>query len=189
MSINKLMTTVLGTREDESSEGLDALAIIHRDHEEVSRLFEIALGKSSTSAQKSTATTKIVDALTMHAKMEEKIFYPALRRAGKAQEKDSVLEALEEHGVVKDLLAKIARVKGRDETLQAKLTVLKEMVQHHVQEEESTMFPEARRVLGPRLKSLGDEMQQFKEGGRARVSANGRAKKSSRTVTRKLKRG
>lgn len=141
----------------------DALELIHSDHEEVSALFKTALDDKTPSAQKKAAIAKILAALTLHAKMEEKIFYPALRKAGKQDEKDSVLEAAEEHGMVKDMIAKIKRVQGRDETLEAKVTVLKEMVEHHVKEEESEMFDEARKVMGKKLQALGEEMQAFKD--------------------------
>jgi iron-sulfur cluster repair protein YtfE (RIC family) len=171
------MSRLLG----KSDEAPDALTLIHSDHVEVAQLFEIALG-DGPAAQKRNAVTKILEALTLHAKMEEAIFYPALRKAGKAQEKDSVLEAAEEHGVVKDLIAKIQRLEGRDETLKAKLTVLKESVEHHVREEESTIFEEARRVLGSRLAELGAEMQRFKD---ANGKKSGRAPGRNGTARRR----
>jgi hemerythrin-like domain-containing protein len=133
-------------------------------------------------AQRRTATAKICRALTVHAQMEEALFYPALRRAGKQKERDSVLEAAEEHGVVKDLIAKIQALPPRDETLKAKLTVLKESVEHHVREEESEIFAEARSVLGrERLAELGAEMLRFKE----RALRTGSAPAARRSSTRK----
>jgi Hemerythrin HHE cation binding domain len=120
--------------------------------------------------------------------MEETLFYPALRKAGGKDERDTVLEANEEHGVVKDLIAKIERVGPRDETIEAKVTVLKELVHHHVKEEEGTMFGEARKALGEeRLQQLGEEMQRFKEraqrggrgGGSGGSGKRSPAKKSS----------
>jgi hemerythrin superfamily protein len=152
----------------------DALSLLHADHEEVEALFKTALDSGTPPAAKKTAIAAVCFALTVHAKMEEKIFYPALRKAGKQREKDSVLEAAEEHGCVKDLIAKIKRVKGRDETVEAKVTVLKELVEHHVKEEESEMFDEARQVLGNKLQSLGEEMQRFKDR-----AGTGNAKSSS----------
>jgi hemerythrin-like domain-containing protein len=160
----------------------DALTLIHDDHEEVAALFETALSDSATPAVKRKAIDKICFSLTVHAKMEERIFYPALRKAGKKDEKDSVLEAAEEHGVVKDLIGKIKRIKGRDETLEAKVTVLKEMVEHHVKEEESTMFAEARKVLGRKLDALGAEMQAFKV--RAGAAAPTESKPARKTPAR-----
>jgi len=100
-----------------------------------------------------------------------------------------VLEAFEEHGVVKDLIAKIRRITGRDESLEAKVTVLKELVEHHVKEEESTIFAEARRVLGNKLQPLGAEMQRFKERAgaapkkAARSSRKAPARKASRSTS------
>jgi hypothetical protein len=110
-----------------------------------------------------------------------------LRKAGGEEENDTVLEAFEEHGVAKDLMAKIGAIgRRRDETLKAKLTVLAESVRHHVEEEEHEIFDQARRTLGDeRLTDLGAAMQTFKEtGGR---STRGRRKTrttSARTESR-----
>jgi hypothetical protein len=82
----------------------DALELIHADHEEAAALFKTALDDSTSSAAKRTAITKVCFALTVHAKMEEKLFYPALRKAGKQKEKNSVLEAAEEHALRKKIL-------------------------------------------------------------------------------------
>ena len=175
LHLKEAMTKMFDRHEDDAP---DALTLIHNDHVEVSALFETALGEKTTPAVRRNTALQICEALTVHAKMEEAIFYPALRRAGKTEEKDSVLEAAEEHGLVKDLIAKIKRTETRDETMKAKLTVLKEIVEHHVREEESTMFGEARRVLGKKLQALGEEMQAFKN----RANKTGKkapAKKSS----------
>lgn len=170
---------------------MDALELLKSDHQEVSALFKDAL---SGDTPKRDVVTKICDALTLHMAMEEKIFYPALRKAGGKDEKDSVLEAAEEHGGAKGLITKIRAVRGRDETLKAKVTVLKEMIEHHVSEEESEMFKEARKALGEeRLQTLGVEMARFKarggRGGARKASARkapARKKAASRkTATRK----
>jgi hemerythrin-like domain-containing protein len=161
----------------------DALTLIKNDHHEVAALFKIALGEKTPAARRRAAIAKIVQSLTVHAEMEEAIFYPALRKAGGADERDAVLEAAEEHGVVKDLIAKIKASRGRDETMNAKVTVLEELVQHHVREEESTIFDEAKKTLGTeRLEKLGAEMQRFKDRyGSARGGARpAAAKKAAR---------
>lgn len=169
MKINEVIDDMIrrGSAQDtsrrETGDAPDALTLLHQDHEMVNGLFERALDEDAPAAQRRSAIAEICEALTVHAKMEESLFYPALRRAGKSEERDSVLEAGEEHGMVKDMVAKIKRSQGRDETLKAKVTVLKEMVQHHVREEESTIFDEARRVMGNKLQALGEEMQRFKE--------------------------
>jgi hemerythrin superfamily protein len=158
------ISRLLKTRHNEHDEPyLNALDLIHADHQEAAALFKTALDDGTKPAAKKAAIAKVCFALTVHANMEEKIFYPALRKAGKSKEKDSVLEAAEEHACVKDLIAKIKRITGPDETLEAKVTVLKELVEHHVKEEESEMFSEARSVLGANLDALGEEMQRFKD--------------------------
>ncbi|MEA2688409.1 MAG: hypothetical protein QOJ39_1502 [Candidatus Eremiobacteraeota bacterium] len=185
MNIKETVSRVFGKggKNDEAPPAQDALELIRSDHREVDELFAQALGDDTPAAQRRRAIGKIVEALTVHAEMEEALFYPALRKAGGAQERDSVLEAAEEHGVVKDLIAKIAASEGRDETLKAKVTVLKELVHHHVGEEEGTIFDEARRTLGKdRLEKLGAEMQRFKERrgqGNGADRRTGTAKKTS----------
>jgi len=189
MNIRETVSRVIGKggkngHGDEQAHAPDALELIRSDHREVDAFFAVALGEDTPAAQRRDAIAKIVQALTIHAQMEETLFYPALRKAGGKDERDTVLEANEEHGVVKDLIAKIERVGPRDETIEAKVTVLKELVHHHVKEEEGTMFGEARKALGEeRLQQLGEEMQRFKEraqrGGRVGRSS-GSGKKSSR---------
>jgi hemerythrin superfamily protein len=193
MNIRETMGRMLRQRDDNHDENEkqapDALTLIKHDHEEAKALFARFLDSSTPSAQRRSALTQVLDALTIHTNMEEQIFYPALRKAGGSEEKNSVLEAVEEHASAKDLIAKIRALPPRDETLTAKVTVLKEMIEHHVEEEESQVFSEARRVLGNKLDALGAEMQRFKDRAK-RGENNARTKtttrKSSATVaTRK----
>jgi iron-sulfur cluster repair protein YtfE (RIC family) len=181
MNIRETMGRMLRQRDDnnEATPAPDALTLIKTDHEEAKALFARFLDSGTPAAQRRTALTQVLDALTIHTNMEEQIFYPALRKAGGSTEKNSVLEAFEEHASAKDLIAKIRALPPRDETLTAKVTVLKEMVEHHVEEEESQIFSEARRVLGNKLEALGAEMQRFKE--RAKRGENtGRTKTTTR---------
>jgi len=191
MNIRETMGRMLRQRDDsdEAQAAPDALTLIKTDHEEAKVLFARFLDSSTPSAQRRSALAQVLDALTIHTNMEEQIFYPALRKAGGSDEKNSVLEAFEEHASAKDLIAKIRALPPRDETLTAKVTVLKEMIEHHVEEEESQIFSEARRVLGKKLEALGAEMQRFKERAK-RGENSGRTKtttgKSSGTApTRK----
>lgn len=162
MDIKRTVSAIFGQGKD--GEASDALTLIRNDHRECDELFAKALDDDTPAAQRRSAVAKVVQLLTVHAQMEEALFYPALRKAGGKDERDSVLEAAEEHGVVKDLIAKIVALRGRDETLTAKVTVLKELVQHHVKEEESEIFDEAKHALGDeRLQQLGAEMQRFKD--------------------------
>jgi len=186
MNIRETMGRMLRQHDDKDAQAApDALTLIKSDHEEAKALFARFLDSSTPSAQRRSALTHVLDALTIHTNMEEQIFYPALRKAGGSEEKKSVLEAVEEHASAKDLIAKIRALPPRDETLTAKVTVLKELIEHHVEEEESQVFSEARRVLGNKLEALGAEMQRFKDRAK-RGENNARTKtttgKSSDTV-------
>jgi len=187
MNIRETMGRMLRQHDDtdQPKPAPDALTLIKTDHEEAKALFARFFDSSTPSAQRRSALSHVLDALTIHTNMEEQIFYPALRKAGGSEEKSSVLEAFEEHASAKDLIAKIRSLPPRDETLTAKVTVLKEMIEHHVEEEESQIFSEARRVLGNKLEALGAEMQRFKERAK-RGENSGRTKTATRkTATKK----
>jgi hemerythrin-like domain-containing protein len=104
--------------------------------------------------------------LEVHEAIEEEISYPALKEHPKA--KELVLEAYEEHNLVDMVVAEIDETPFDDETLGAKLTVMKENIEHHIDEEESEMFPQARKVferselteLGGRMQARKDELPQ-----------------------------
>ncbi len=164
----------------------DALAILEQDHANVRRLFERALGEGSGSiAAERKTVDRILEELTLHAKLEETLFYPAVRKKSKREtdDRERVLEALEEHASMKELMRRIKRSKGRDESLRAKVTVLKELVERHVREEEDDLFPEARRLLGEKqLHELGAEFAKIKT--RAGSAARIPARRSRRSVAR-----
>jgi hemerythrin-like domain-containing protein len=99
--------------------------------------------------------------LTVHETIEEEIFYPALKEHPKA--KELVLEAYEEHHVVDNVMAELEGLDVSDETWGAKATVMKENVEHHIQEEEQEMFKQARQVFDKQeLQDLGDRMARRK---------------------------
>lgn len=138
---------------------MDPFKLLKKDHQTVSELFErveAARGQAKTAAFK-----KLKTALDVHAHIEEKFLYPALKNADASR--DITLEAYEEHKVVKNLLAELAAGKPSDQW-NAKLTVLKENVDHHVDEEEGELFDKAKDVLtDEQLEMLGDEMGAEKE--------------------------
>src|SRR6185369_15183944 len=133
--------------------------------------------------------------LDVHAQIEEKIFYPACRGLQDEDARKMVGESLEEHLIVKRLIAELARLDASDERFEAKATVLKESVEHHADEEEKDLFPEAERELGDdRLEELGARMAELKrrltsgagaEGGRrGRSGSSGARGKSSSSARR-----
>jgi hemerythrin superfamily protein len=164
------------------SELSDAIAILKNDHAKVKALFAQADALSDTAYAARLKLFKEIDAaLTLHTTLEETIFYPAFKAKTErnTDERDEVLEAFEEHAGAKDLIAKLERLDVRDETYKAKLQVLGEMIRHHVEEEESVMFPEARRLLGnDELERLGEQIAAEK---RKANEANGKPAGAKRT--------
>jgi len=143
---------------------MDATKLLKNDHDEVRAMFkEYEEAGDRAAAKKGKLFEQIRDALTVHAEIEEEIFYPAVKAARSEEAKDEVREAYEEHKIVKTLLAELDRMKPSDEQFDAKMTVLKESVEHHAEEEEKEMFKQARKNLSKeRLEALGEEMEARK---------------------------
>lgn len=141
----------------------DAISVLTDDHRTVEELFK-RFEKTTDRAIKT--RTELVDRmlreLSIHAAIEEQLFYPRLRTAGEKL-KDEVLEGLEEHHVVKELLAEIEKMTPESERFEAKVTVLMENVRHHIEEEEGELFPRARRALtADELVELGEGLEAMK---------------------------
>ena len=143
----------------------NAIALLKADHAAVKKLFaQEQRATKQDDEKKQSIFHQIKDALTVHATIEEEIFYPAVKKAREEHLKDEVREAYEEHQQVKNLLAKISNISPDDESWDMKIKVLKEDVEHHVKEEEGEMFPDARKFLGEkRLNELGAELQARKQ--------------------------
>lgn len=148
----------------------DAIAILTEDHERVKKLFKQyeKLSKKEDIDGKVAIAMEICDELTIHAMLEEEIFYPAAREV--LPDEHLVNEAEVEHDTAKDLIAQIQGMPGDDQYYDAKVTVLREYIDHHVQEEEGQMFPKAKRAkldvhglaeqLMERREELMSEMEQ-----------------------------
>jgi len=138
-----------------------ALDLLKADHAEAKKLFRQfeKLKKSEDNDGMQQVAQAICDALRIHAQIEEEIFYPALREAGDAD--DALAEADVEHSHVTDLVEQIASSDAGDELFAARVKVLSEYVEHHVQEEESTIFSKARKADFD-LVELGQQLQARK---------------------------
>jgi len=146
-----------------SASSVDAIALLKQDHREVEQLFK-RFEKAGDSAykEKGRLVASMIEALSRHAAIEEMVFYPAVRREVPRQE-SSVLEALEEHHVVKWLLSELEGMAPGAERFDAKVSVLMESVRHHVKEEESGLFPKVRAKVGRReLLEIGDALRAAK---------------------------
>ena len=137
-----------------SAKPADAIKMLKDDHREVKTWFKQYEGLEDD-AEKQELADKICLALTVHTTIEEEIFYPAAREA--IEDDDLLDEAEVEHASAKQLIAEIKAMKAGDHLFDAKVTVLGEYVAHHVDEEESEMFPESR-DSDLDLKALGAQL-------------------------------
>ena len=141
---------------------MDAVTLLKTDHETVRGL--LGQFENATGARREKLRGQIEQELKVHTTIEEEIFYPAFREASrKKDDKKLFFEAVEEHHVVDMVIPELNE--GQDnEELKAKAKVLKDIVEHHAEEEETEMFPRARKLLSrDELRSLGEQMQQRKD--------------------------
>ena len=143
---------------------MDAIELLTADHDEVRGLFEQfrqAMEAEDMDRMKD-LQRQIFAELETHTRIEEEIFYPAVRDADEEELGEEVDEGVQEHHVVKVLMREIEEVSG-DDTFQAKMKVLMENVEHHADEEEEEMFPDVREQFDQaRLDELGAEMEAAK---------------------------
>ena len=145
---------------------MDALSLLRKDHRTVEALFkQFEKGKGN----KREIVKRIIKELAVHAAIEEQVFYPAVRKASQDASRrddaeDMVLEALEEHHIVKWTLDELAKMTPADERFEAKVTVLIESVRHHVKEEQDDLFPKVQRLFEPaELRELGRLLEKGKK--------------------------
>src|ERR671924_79633 len=142
---------------------MNAIQLLKDDHDAMKKM----LTELESTTERGTKTraalfAKVREELTVHEVIEEEIFYPALKEHPKA--KEIVLEAYEEHGVVDMIMAEIEQVPFDDERWGAKFTVMKENIEHHIEEEENEMFAQARDAFEKaELEELGKRMMDRKE--------------------------
>lgn len=158
----------------------DATTLLMKDHREVKGLFrryEKLVKSEAEGRERQQLAEEICQMLAVHAQIEEEIFYPAVREAN--VDEDLVDEAEVEHASAKDLIGQIQGMQPDDDLYDAKVTVLGEYVNHHVEEEESQMFPKARRAKVDMEGLLG----QLKERRTALMGQGGGAMMGGATET------
>ena len=148
---------------------MNAIDLLESQHREVEALFS-RLEKGGKAKQKT--FEEVADKLAMHAAIEEHHFYPAVKAK---RTEDILLESLEEHLGIKRVLTDLLQTSAEDDTFDAKIKVLKEQVEHHVEEEEGDLFPKVRKLLDKdQLEALGQEMSaeqaELEDKGDARNS-------------------
>ena len=142
---------------------MDAITLLKNDHKTVERLFKkFEKSDASDTDTRRQLVDEMIEELSVHASIEEQVFYPAVREDVPDTE-DDVLEGLEEHHIVKWTLSELKDMDASHERFEAKVTVLMESVRHHVEEEEGELFPEVRKALGrKRLGQIGDALELAK---------------------------
>ena len=160
----------------------NAIEMLLEDHRKVKKLFE-EFERAQEDHVKEQIVENTLHELEVHAALEEEIFYPAAEE--QIGEKDSIDEAREEHHVVKLLIGELKKMSADDDRYDAKYTVLAESVKHHIEEEESELFPKLQGKLN--AEEVGAEMETRKEQ-LERQPHKRSAKAKRRTRTRKPRR-
>ena len=143
---------------------MDAITLLKEDHRAVAQLFkQFEDAGEQAHVKKRQIVDRIIEALSVHAAIEEQVFYP-VARATVPEAEDITLESLEEHHVVKWLLSELVDMDPAHERFDAKVKVLIENVRHHVEEEETEFFPKVRDQLGRNeLAELGQALEDAKK--------------------------
>jgi hemerythrin superfamily protein len=144
---------------------MDAIALLKQDHrmlEELFQRFEAASDRATKMKRK--IVDQVIRLLSIHAAIEEQLFYPAAREALSEAEEEMVLEALEEHHLVKWTLYELESMPAENERFDAKVSVLMANVRQHLKEEERELFPAVRKVMSvTELRELGEQLEQAKK--------------------------
>jgi Hemerythrin HHE cation binding domain len=148
---------------------MKATDLLKKQHKEVKALFK-KVENTEGARERRRLMNEISIALEGHASIEEEMFYPAVRGLETRKAEEMVLEAFEEHHVVKLVLAELPQVDPADERFEAKMTVLSELVEHHADEEEKEMFKLAQKLGKDELEALGEQMEERFEAFRGKAS-------------------
>ncbi len=161
---NQLETQMLERPETEAiAGGTDAVQLLRGDHRRVQALFRQYERLDGNADQRRNLARQVFTELDVHTKLEEEIFYPAVKDAEDRQGQELIDKSFQEHHVVDVLINELKRMDPGDGQFDPKFRVLIENVDHHIQEEEDETFPDAESRLGGELKHLGEEMATRKQ--------------------------
>jgi hemerythrin superfamily protein len=171
---------------------MNVIELLKKDHLNVSELFAAyeAAKENEEEGSRQEIAQQICLELTAHATVEEELFYPAVeaKAGGDEDALEKVKEADEEHRLVKSLVAEIQGMEEDDDHFDAKVKVLKDLVEHHVEEEEGELMPKAKKLLTPsELAQMGTEAEARKEKVKlkaAKATSRGKSSVDDRTAPR-----
>ena len=138
---------------------MKATDVLKKQHRDVLRMFK-EIQKADDPNERRRLLDDVADALRTHSQLEEELFYPAIRQSGVKKAEDLVLEALEEHHVVDLILGEVPDMDPEAESFPAKMTVLAELVAHHIEEEEQEMFKLATKLGDDEMRDLGKRLEE-----------------------------
>lgn len=143
---------------------MNAIDMLKADHKKVKKLFREYQAAGDRAYQKKKGIAEeVFTEITVHSTLEEELFYPVMKERTDENGKDLVAESFEEHHVVAILIEELKALDPKDERYDAKFSVLMENIEHHIEEEEGELFPEAEEVLGNAMERLGTQMKERKE--------------------------
>jgi len=132
---------------------MKATDLLEKQHRKVEGIFKkLESGKGDLKA----LVTELSHDLIAHMIIEQELFYPAVKKV----KEDLVLESFEEHAIARFALGRLIKTEPDDESFQARVVALKELIEHHVKEEEEDLFPKVDKALGDELTPLGAEMKE-----------------------------
>ncbi len=158
----------------------NAIELIKIDHKKVEQLYQRYQASNGQAGQRRTITENICHELEIHAKIEEAIFYPAVQAQLGPQGANLVKDALKEHNEMKRLISQLQTSGFAGLDCESTMQQLMKGVQHHVQEEESEMLPQAQQRLGSQLDVLGTQMEKRKQELMSAQSIRGQQVKAQR---------
>ena len=140
----------------------DPIEMLKQDHRNVKDLFK-KYRSSKEESEKDEISRHIFAELELHTRIEEEIFYPAMERSGQDKAEKLVAESFVEHSQVKTLIGELRSLDVADTEFEARMKVLMENVEHHIEEEENELFPMAKKEMSSQLEELGSEMEEIKK--------------------------
>ena len=142
---------------------MNAVEMLLNDHEKVRKLFQEYQQAGPQSREGRDTAQQALMEIMIHSKLEEEIFYPAVRNKGGQEIQGTVEEGYQEHATVDNMIEQLRAMNPTDEQFHTMFRELMQNVEHHVQEEESELLPQARQRLGDDADQLGHEMAQRRE--------------------------
>jgi hemerythrin-like domain-containing protein len=144
---------------------MDVFDIIREDHQAVQKILNDMQETSSRATQRRQEdVTKFTQLIEPHMMAEEEVFYPQARERGESKLREHVIEAYDEHRIAKMVLAELQKMSPQDEAWLPKAKVLKDLIEHHIEEEEGELFEEARKALNQQqIQQITQQFHQTKD--------------------------